>query len=100
MATHYRITSAVTDDTQQTITAKCCEQTGTRKDKYNKSISIMQCRNVTVVILIADLPKTGELAYIKAQIETAYAALPDETLVKSLIGKMWTGRACKWILER
>jgi hypothetical protein len=45
-----------------------------------------------VVILIADLPKTGKLGYIKTQIEAAYEALPDETLVKSILGKTWSSK--------
>ena len=89
MVTQYKITSAITDGTQLTVITKCCEQIGTRKDEYGNSIPIIKCRNVTVVILIADLPGTGKLTYIKNEIETAYAALPDETLVKSLIGKTW-----------
>jgi len=91
MVTQYKITSAITDGTNLTLRAKCCEQIGTRKDEYGNSIPIIRCRIVTVVILITDLPETGKLGYIKAQIETAYAALPDETLVKSLIGRTWTG---------
>ena len=89
MATQYKITSAITDGTQLTVITKCCEQIGTRKDEHGNSIPIIKCRNVTVVILIADLPGTGKLTYIKNEIETAYEALPDETLVKSLIGKTW-----------
>lgn len=90
MAVGYRITSAITDGTELTIITKCCEQIGTRKDEHGNSIPIILCRNVTVVILIEDLPVTGKLDYIKAQIEAAYDALPDETLVKSLIGKTWS----------
>ena len=89
MVTQYKITSAITDGAQLTVIAKCCEQIGTRKDEYGNSIPIIKCRNVTVVILIEDLPGTGKLTYIKNEIETAYEALPDETLVKSLIGKTW-----------
>jgi len=89
MVTQYKITSAITDGTNLTIIAKCCEQIGTRKDEHGNSIPIIKCRNVTVVILIEDLPETGKLTYIKNEIETAYEALPDETLVKSLIGKTW-----------
>ena len=89
MVTQYRITSAITDGTNLTIRVKCCEQIGTRKDEHGNSIPIIRCRNVTVVILITDLPGTGKLAYIKNEIETAYDALPDETLVKLLIGKTW-----------
>ena len=89
MVTLYKVTSAITDGTNLTLRAKCCEQIGTRKDEYGNSIPIKRCRNVTVVILIADLPGTGKLAYIKNEIETAYDALPDETLVHSLIGKTW-----------
>lgn len=87
--TQYRISSAITDGTNLTVITKCCEQIGTRKDEHGNSIPIKRCRNVTVVILITDLPGTGKLGYIKTQIETAYDALPDETLVKSLIGKTW-----------
>jgi hypothetical protein len=90
MATHYKITSAITDGTNLTVISKCCEQIGTRKDEHGNDIAIIQCRNVTVVILIEDLPATGKLGYIKTQIETAYEALPDETLIKSLIGKTWS----------
>lgn len=90
MAVHYRITSAITDGTNLTIIAKCCEQIGTRKDEHGNSIPIIRCRKLTVVILIEDLPATGKLGYIKTQIETAYEALPDETLVKQLIGKTWS----------
>jgi len=89
MATQYKIISAITDGTQLTVIAKCCEQIGTRKDEHGNSIPIIRCRSITVVILIEDLPGTGKLAYIKTQIETVYAALPDESLVKSLIGKTW-----------
>jgi len=89
MATQYKIISAITDGTELTIRAKCCEQIGTRKDEHGNSIPIIQCRNVAVVIFIEDLPETGQLTYIKTQIETAYEALPDETLVKVLIGKTW-----------
>jgi len=88
--TQYKITSAITDGTQLTVITKCCEQIGIRKDEHGNSIPIKRCRNVSVVILIVDLPGTGKLGYIKTQIETAYAALPDETLVKQLIGKMWS----------
>jgi hypothetical protein len=90
MTVQYRITSAITDGTQLTVITKCCEQIGTRKDEHGNSIPIIRCRNVTVVILIEDLPETGKLGYIKTQIETAYEALADETLVKSLIGKTWS----------
>jgi len=90
MVTQYKTTSAITDGTNLTINARCCEQTGTRKDEHGNSIPIIYCRYVTGVILIADLPETGKLGYIKTQIETAYAALPDEILVKSVIGKTWT----------
>ena len=91
MAIHYKITSAITDGTTLTIIAKCCKQIGTRKDAYGNTIPVIKCRNVTVAILIEDLPPTGKLNYIKQEIETAYDALPDETLVKSLIGKTWSG---------
>jgi uncharacterized protein YlzI (FlbEa/FlbD family) len=88
--TQYKITSAITNGTELTVNAKCCEQIGTRKSEYKDDIPIIRCRNDTVVILIADLPKTDKLGYIKTQIETAYEALPDETLVKLLIGKTWS----------
>jgi hypothetical protein len=91
MTTHYKITSAITNGTELTIITKCCEQIGARKDEHGNPIPIIQCQNVTVVILIEDLPATGKLDYIKTQIETAYGALPDETLVKQLIGKTWSG---------
>lgn len=91
MAIEYRITSAITDGTTLTVGAKGCEQIGTRKDEHGNIIPIIRCRTVTVKILILDLPETGKLAYVAGQIETAYAALPDETVVKSLIGKTWTG---------
>ncbi len=91
MTAQYKITSAITNGTELTIIAKCCEQIGTRKDEHGVGIPIIRCRNVTVVILIEDLPISGKLGYIKTQIETAYDALPDETLVKSLIGKTWSG---------
>ena len=89
MPTQFKITSAITDGTELTIHTRCCEQIGTRKDEYGNPVPIIKCRNVTVVILIEDLPGTGKLAYIRNEIETAYDALPDETLVKSLIGKTW-----------
>jgi len=89
MVIQYRIKSAITNGTELTIIAKCCEQIGTRKDEHGNSIPIIRCQKVTVVLLIEDLPETGKLGYIKTQIETAYAALPDETLVKQLIGKTW-----------
>ena len=89
MTVQYKITSAITDGTTLTVIAKCCEQIGTRKDEHGNPIPIIRCRNVTVVILIEDLPATDKLAYIRDQIETAYNALPDETLVKVLIGKTW-----------
>ena len=95
MAIQYKITSAITDGTALTIIAKCCEQIGTRKGEYGNSIPIIRCRNVTVVILIEDLPTTDKLAYIKNQVEAAYKSLPDESLVKSLIGKKWEVEA-KW----
>lgn len=91
MVVGYKITSAVTDGTTLTIGAKGCEQIGTRKDEHGNSIQIIRCRSVSVAILIVDLPESNKLAYIKTAIETAYTALPDETLVKSLIGKKWTG---------
>ena len=89
MTVQYKITSAITDDTQLTVAVKCCEQIGARKDEHGDSIPIIRCRKIRVVILIEDLPKIGKLTYIKTQIEAAYDALPDETLVKSLIGKTW-----------
>ena len=95
MTVQYKITSAITDDTQLTVAVKCCEQIGARKDEHGTSLPIIRCRNVTVVILIEDLPATGKLTYIKNEIETAYDALPDESLVKSLIGKKWEVEA-KW----
>lgn len=79
MVTQYKITSAITDGTQLTVIAKCCEQIGTRKDEYGNTIPIIKCR----------IPGTGKLTYIKNELETAYEALPDETLVKLLIGKTW-----------
>jgi len=85
----YKIISAISDGETLTVSAKGCEQIGTRKDEHGKSIQIIKCRSVNVAILIADLPKSDKLAYMKTQIETAYAALPDETLVKSLIGRKW-----------
>jgi len=88
--TQYKVTSAITDGTNLTVITKCCEEIGTRKDELGNKIPIKRCRNVTVVILIADLPGTGKLSYIKTQIETAYDTLPDETLIKSLIGKTWS----------
>ena len=91
MTIGYKITSAITDGTTLTVGAKGCEQIGTRKDEHGNNIPIIRCRHVSVEILIADLPESNKLAYIKTQIETAYAALPDETLVKSLIGKTWVG---------
>jgi hypothetical protein len=91
MATQYRITSAITNGTELTLIAKCCEQIGTRKDEHANPIPIIRCRNITVVILIEDLPATGKLDYMKTQIETVYEALPDETLVKQLLGKTWSG---------
>jgi hypothetical protein len=91
MTTQYKIISAITNGTELTIVTKCCEQIGTRKDEHGNSIPIIKCRNVTVVILIEDIPATGKLGYIQTQIETAYEALPDETLVKQLIGKTWSG---------
>jgi hypothetical protein len=91
MVVGYKIISTVTDGTTLTVGAKGCEQIGTRKDEHGNSIPISKCRSVSVAILIADLPKSDKLTYIKTAIETAYAALPDETLVKSLIGKKWTG---------
>ena len=45
MVTQYRITSAITDGTNLTIVAKCCEQIGTRKDEHGNSIPIIKCRN-------------------------------------------------------
>ena len=95
MVTQYRVTSAITDGTALTVIAECCEQIGVRKDEHGNPIPIIRCRNVTVVILIEDLPATGKLTYIKNEIETAYDALPDESLVKSLIGKKWEVEA-KW----
>ena len=90
MVTRYKITSAITDGLDLTITAKCSEPTGTRKDEFGKGIAILKYRDVTVVIPITDLSKSNKLVYIKTQIELAYDALPDETLVKSLIGKVWS----------
>ena len=95
MVIQYKITSAITDGTQLTVAVKCCEQIGARKDEHSNSIPIIQCRSIPVVILIEDLPATGKLTYIKNEIETAYDALPDESLVKSLIGKKWEVEA-KW----
>ena len=89
MTVQYKITSAITDGTALTVIAKCCEQIGVRKDEHGNPIPIIRCRNVTVVILIEDLPATGKLTYMKNGIETAYDALPDESLVKVLIGKTW-----------
>lgn len=91
MVIAYKITSVVSDGTTLTMGAKGCEQIGTRKDEFSKNIPIIKCRSVSVTILIVDLPKSDKLTYIKALLETAYAALPDETLVKSIMGKNWVG---------
>ena len=99
MTVKYKIASAITDDTQLTVAVKCCEQIGIRKDEHGNPIPIIRCRNVTVVILIEDLPTTDKLAYIKNQVEAAYKSLPDESLVKSLIGKKWEVEA-KWTSAR
>ena len=86
----YKITSSITDGEQLTVIARGCEEVGTRKDEFSEEIPIISCRNVTAVIPLEDLPKSNQVSYIKTQIETAYNALPDETLVKSLIGKTWS----------
>lgn len=90
MTIHYRIISAITDGTDLTIVAKCREQIGTRKGEGNIDIPIYNFRNVSVVICIEDLPENNKLTYIQQQVEAAYAALPNETLVKQLIGKTWS----------
>jgi len=90
MVVKYIISSSKTDGIELTVIAKGCEEVGTRKDEFSKEIPIIKCRNVTAVILLEDLPKSNQVSYIKEQIETAYNALPDETLVKSLTGKTWS----------
>lgn len=91
MTTQYKIVSAITNGVELTIITKCCEQIGIRKDEYGNGIPIIRSRKVTVVIQIKDLLATGKVGYLRTQIEAAYNALPDETLVKSLIGKTWSG---------
>jgi hypothetical protein len=88
----YKIISAITDSTTLSISAKGCEQIGTRKDEHGNSIPIIRCKSVTIAILIADLPEKDKLSYIKTQIEAAYDALPSETLIKALMGKTWQGQ--------
>jgi len=89
MVVQYPISSSKTDGIQLTVIAKGCEEVGTRNDEFSEKIPIIRCRNITAVIPLEDLPKSKQLSYIKTQIETAYNALPDETLVKSLIGETW-----------
>ena len=88
--TTFKITIAATDGTILSISAKGCIQTGTRNDEHNNEIPLIYCRNMSITILITDLPVTGKFAYIKQQVEDAYDALPNEVLVKQLIGKQWT----------
>ena len=87
--TEFEITSATTDGETLFLTAEGCVELGTRNDENGNPIPIIQCRGVSLSVLIVDIPPTGKLAFIKSQIETAYAALPDLTLVKQLIGKNW-----------
>jgi len=89
MVVQYTISSSKTDGIELTVIAKGCEEVGTRNDEFSKKIPIIRCRNVTAVIPLEALPKSNQVSYIKEQIETAYNALPDETLVKSLAGKTW-----------
>ena len=87
--TEFEIISATTDRTTLFLAAEGCVELGTRNDENGNLIPIMQCRGITVSILITDLPVQGKLAFIKSQIEIAYAALPDLTLVKQLIRENW-----------
>lgn len=88
--TTFEITMATTDGTTLSIAAEGCIQISTKNDEHGVQIPIIYCRSVSVTISIADLPPLDKLAYIKQQVEAAYDALPDETLVKQLIGKQWT----------
>lgn len=87
--TTFKIIAATTDGTNITLSAKGCVLKGMRTDEYGNKIQIIACRGISVVIAIADLPPTEKWAYIKQQIENAYDALPNETLIKSLIDKQW-----------
>ena len=87
--TEFEIISATTDGETLFLTAEGCIELGMRNDENGNPIPIIQCRGVNISILIADLPAQNKMAYIRSQIETAYAALPDLTLVKQLIGKSW-----------
>lgn len=87
--TTFKITSAITDGTTLSVSAKCCIQIGTRTDEEGNSIAIINCRTVNVSILEAELPATKKLNYIKQKVEEAYGALPDLSVVKMLIGKQW-----------
>lgn len=87
--TELKITSATTDGETLFLTAEGCIKLGVRNDENGNPISIVQCRGMSLSILVADIPPTGKLAFIKSQIEIAYAALPDLTLVKQLIGKTY-----------
>lgn len=88
--TTFKITSAITDGTTLSVSAKGCIQTGTRLDENEISIPIITCRTVSVSLLEKDLPEQKKLAYIKQKVEEAYDALPDLAVVKQLIGKQWT----------
>ena len=89
MATKFKITSATTDGTTLSISAKACIQIGTRNGAKGESIPIIACRSVNILILTVDMPETGRLNYVKQKVEEAYAELPDLTVVKQLIGKHW-----------
>ena len=88
--TTFKITSAMTDGTTLSVSAKCCIQIGTRTGENGNSIAIKSCRTVSASILEADLPETKKLNYIKQKVEEAYDALPDLSVVKMLIGKQWS----------
>lgn len=90
MTTLFKITSAVTDGTTLSVSAKGCIQVGTRTDEKGNSIPIITCRTVSVSILEADLPKSEKINYIQQKVEEAYNALSDLTIVKQLIGNQWT----------
>ena len=88
--TTFKITSAITDGTTLSVSAKGCIQIGTRTDEKGNSIAIISCRTVSISIPEADLPEIKKLNYIKQKVEEAYDALPDLSVVKVLIGKQWT----------
>lgn len=89
--TTFKITSATTDGTTLSVSAKGDIQIGIRNDEKGKSISIIASRSLNISILEGDLPETEkeQLSYIKSKVEEAYDALPDLTLAKQIIGKEW-----------